>query len=151
MLLRCTPIGSCLLLLALVRCLPLQRLLGLPMPRKGLADDEREQNGGIAAHLDWLRIRPNLAPGDRLIWPRACKQEGRRATAACMLDCHLGAHEGGMWVNPSRQQHAGCGRGELQRPWPHTTAPLSLPSNSCAVLTNTAKSAPFFIRLALQM
>lgn len=29
--------------------------------------------------------------------------------------------------------------------------PLSLPSNSWAVLTNTAKSAPFRIRLALQM
>ena len=30
-------------------------------------------------------------------------------------------------------------------------APESLPSNSCAVLTYTAKSAPLRIRLALQM
>ena len=30
-------------------------------------------------------------------------------------------------------------------------APLSLPSNSCAVLMDTEKSAPFLIRLALLM
>ena len=45
--------------------------------------------------------------------------------------------------------HAPTSRPSLQLQQP--CAPLSLPSNSWAVLTNTAKSAPFFMRFALQM
>ena len=57
--------GATLLLLLLLAQVCLVRLV------ERLGDDEREDQRGVAAHLDGLGVNADLAPGDRLVRTRS--------------------------------------------------------------------------------
>lgn len=80
------------------------------------------------------------------LWPgRAARRHAGNATDRECIDAQQARASLALPTSWAR-----CTAGTNKKPRLHHS-PLSLPSNSCAVLRNTAKSAPFFIRLALQM